>query len=515
VILVKTNDLYTTDKSSSEDATDRQIGSTKRIAPVLADVARSIAENAQVSVPNISPSVGRYELIREIGRGGYGIVYLAKDAELGRKVAIKIARREMVADEAGIQRFRQESRAAAALEHPGIISVFDCGEKDGLYFYVMPFLDSQNLAEWLSIQTEPLGEHTAAQLILEIADAIHFGHRQGIIHRDLKPQNILLNADPSSPIGFRPVVLDFGLCGLIDSANSSTSMLVGTPRYMSPEQAMFGFRRVTVRSDIYSLGVILYELLTRQTPHQPLSLTEAVLMLHGESVKSPRLIRSSLSAAIESICLKCLRKDQDRRYESAQALADDLRQFLAGTSIVARPEGLWERVDFAIRFGPWESRLGLSLIASNATIFAWSTMGALAVAWKFSDDPNVTEGFSQLIAFLLVIPLPHHCAGMYLGRLMTQRTQHFSLLTIGALVSAIWAFGLWYIAQGEPVPMRIYQNQGFAQVMVFSMVAIAFTFQTLCLTAGAWAAYCRKRAAEPTYGKLRNTLDSLAARLSS
>ncbi len=177
-----------------------------------------------------------------------------------------------------------------------------------------------------------LEERAAAQLIVDLSDAIQYGHDRGIIHRDLKPQNILLKPNASNPNGFVPVVLDFGLCGLVDTGHTSTSMLGGTPRYMSPEQAMFGRRPITKKTDIYSLGVILYQLLTGHLPHQPLSISEAVLMLHSSPIESPRRLRPGLSPALECICLKCLRKDQDRRYESAHALASDLRSYLEGMS---------------------------------------------------------------------------------------------------------------------------------------------------------------------------------------
>ena len=436
--------------------------------------------------------LGRYELIREIGRGGFGIVYLAEDTQLTRQVAVKIARPELVSDEAGIQRFRQEARAAATLDHPGIIPVFDCGEENGLHFYVMPFLDCENLAQWLAKQKEPLSERVAAQLIKDIADAIHFGHQRGIIHRDLKPQNILLKPDPLNPNGFRPVVLDFGLCGLVETGDTSTSMLAGTPRYMSPEQAMFGFRKITPRSDVYSLGVILYQVLTGQPPHQPTSISEAILMLHGASIESPKTLRSDLSSSIEAICLQCLRKDHDRRYSTAEMLAQDLGRFLDGTSVSARPAGLWERIDFAIRFGDWEARLGWGVIAINATSIIWAEVGAVMIRMRFPGDANVSAGINELLLFLGFIALPTHLLGIYMGWLLTKRTMYFKRLIFGVIVGGFWTIDLWKNFFSDEIFLRIYQGQAYTQTMVFLLLGVGFLTQTIFLALGAWAAYCRK-----------------------
>lgn len=474
----------------SDQKTEGQHDATKRVRPID---ALSIREVSSLPMVLLVGHDGRYELIREIGRGGYGIVYLAYDTQLNRQVAIKIARPEMVSDEAGIERFRRESRAAATLEHPGIIPVFDCGDDGQVHFYVMPFLDCENLAQWLVKQKEPLSERVAAQLLLDITEAIEFGHQQGIIHRDLKPQNILLKNDPTNPNGFRPVVLDFGLCGLVESGNTSTSMLAGTPRYMSPEQAMFGSRRITERSDVYSLGVILYQLLTGNPPHQPQSISEAVLMLHTIPVESPRSSRPDLTPAMESICLKCLRKDYDRRYDSALSLAKDLRSFLNGSAVVARPEGLWERIDFAIRFGEWESRLGFVVIALNAASILWAVIGSLTIGSRFPSDPNVIAGISQLLTFLGLVAFPIHSLGMYAGWVMTKRTPYTKRLAFGTLISFIWAVDLWINFRSEEVFLRIYRDQGYVQIMVFLLLASAFTIQTICLAAGTWASHCRKQ----------------------
>ncbi|MFG0254761.1 MAG: serine/threonine protein kinase, partial [Rhodopirellula sp. JB053] len=169
-------------------------------------------------------AIGRYQLIREIGRGGYGVVFLANDTELQRKVAVKIARPEITDSEEGVERFLREAQIAGTLRHPGIIPVYDCGVEGKLHYYVMPYIDSQHLGKWLDAREgDPVDEKLAAQWVRDIATAIHYGHEQGVVHRDIKPQNILLNPSSESASGFSPVVLDFGLCGVEQSASVSKS----------------------------------------------------------------------------------------------------------------------------------------------------------------------------------------------------------------------------------------------------------------------------------------------------
>lgn len=480
-------------ESSSGDVTEQGSDTTKNTRLQSVHSTASIRGLSSGFDPVSLGNLGRYRMIREIGRGGYGIVYLAEDTQLGRNVAIKIARPEIVSDEEGVSRFQRESRAAATLEHPGIVPVFDCGEEDGLHYYVMPYLDSENLAQWLVTQSEPLSEHVVAQFMLDLVRAVEFGHRQGVIHRDLKPQNILLKIDESNPNGFRPVVLDFGLCGLVECGSTTTSVLTGTPRYMSPEQAMFGKRKITERSDIYSLGVILYQMLTGNPPHQSDSIMEAVLMLHSTPVISPRKLRSDLSPAMEAICLKCLRKDCDRRYESAGAFATDLENLLANAPVAARPEGWWERIDFAIRYGDWETRLGLGVIAINTTSYIWALAGAFLIQSRFRLDGNVIEGIGELFAFLVFLALPIHVFGVYLGWLMTRRTKFVRRLTAGAIGSGLWAINNWYGLSSDQAFLRIYEDQGYTQVMVLLLLSSAFALQSFFLAVGAWAARCRNQ----------------------
>ncbi len=441
-------------------------------------------------------SIGFYQLVREIGRGGYGIVYLAIDTRLGRQVAIKVARPEMVADQNGIARFRREATTAATLDHPGIIAVFDYGESEDIYFYVMPFLDSPNLAQWFERTPKSLSENFVIRLIIDLAEAVHYGHLQGVIHRDLKPENILLKPDPNHPNGFRPIVLDFGLCGLMHHANSTTSMLAGTPRYMSPEQAMFGLRLVDQRSDIYSIGVIMYQLLVGQPPHPSQSIAEAVLMLHNKPITPPRRVRADLSKDLETVCLKCLRKDQDFRYESAHELAMDLKALLSGKPIVARREGVYETLRYMVRHGTAELTLGVMIITINLTIYLWSLVSAFVVGRDFLAMLQTSPEFRELLLFLLCIALPTHLVGIYSGWLMTRRTTHYRQLTAGLIFSAAWLFPLWRGVFSNRSFLSFYEGRELTQSVVFLLIAGGFTVQTTFLTVGAWCARQRAKQIE-------------------
>ena len=440
-------------------------------------------------------TLGRYELVGEIGRGGYGIVFRAIDTALGREVALKIARPEVVDDAAGLERFKKEARAAATLNHAGIVPVFDCGEVDSFHFYVMPLVDGDHLGNWFVKQSLPLSEQLVAELIRDLAVSLHHGHENGLVHRDVKPPNILMTRDPATE-RWTPLLLDFGLCGDLDRSMCTTSFLAGTPKYMSPEQAMFGKRRISAASDIYSLGVVLFELLTGTTPHQPVSVPEAVMMLHTRRVTTPRDHRSDLSEDLETICLKCLRTDPDRRYESAKHLADDLTWFLEQRPILARHETGWERIDFEIRYGDWEPRLGWGVIALNVTTFAWAAIGAVVIAWRFPDSQGVTNGMRELATFLAAVAFPLHAGGVYCGWRMVRRAIGYRRLVAFAGLSAIWAVMHWIQFSSDHTLLEIYSEQTFAQVMVFLLISSSFTLQTLMLAFGARAAWCREPTSE-------------------
>jgi hypothetical protein len=287
-------------------------------------------------LPGVTPlpaGFGDYELLEEIGRGGMGVVYRAVQQSLGRTVAIKMLLRRDLATPADLSRFRSEAEAAAQLDHPGIVSVFEVGECDGHPFYSMQFVEGTTLARRLLAGRLPARE--AAGLLAKVADAVHAAHARGVLHRDLKPSNILIDA------GGEPHVSDFGLAKRLEADQSvtHTGAILGTPCYMSPEQAAGSRGDVGPTSDVWSLGAILYQMLTGRPPFQASSPMDTLLAVLEADPPVPRSIVRQVDRDLEMIALKTLQKPQDLRYASAADLAADLRAFLAGEPVAARQGG--------------------------------------------------------------------------------------------------------------------------------------------------------------------------------
>jgi WD40 repeat protein/tRNA A-37 threonylcarbamoyl transferase component Bud32 len=279
---------------------------------------------------------GDYELIHEIARGGMGIVYKARQVSLNRIVAVKMILTGQLASEADVRRFRSEAEAAGNLDHPSIVPIYEVGEQDGQHYFSMKFIEGGSLAaDRASAPTDP---PSAAKRVATVARAVHHAHQRGILHRDLKPGNILIDA------AGQPLVTDFGLAKRVEAGSALThsGAIVGTPSYMAPEQAA-GTKSLTVAVDIYALGAILYELLTGEPPFRAQTPLETLMHVLEREPRRPRQLQPQLDADLETICLQCLAKDPQRRYATAEALAEDLERWLGGEPIQARPAGYGER----------------------------------------------------------------------------------------------------------------------------------------------------------------------------
>jgi WD40 repeat protein/tRNA A-37 threonylcarbamoyl transferase component Bud32 len=277
--------------------------------------------------------LGEYELLDEVGRGGMGIVYRARQAGLERVVALKMLLAGELASAADIDRFRNEAQAAGQLQHPNIVAIHDVGVHDGRHFFTMDFVEGKSLADL--VRDGPLPPVRAGAYVRVIAEAIHHAHQQGILHRDLKPSNILIDRDD------QPRITDFGLAHWMagKSKLTTTGQVLGTPGYMPPEQASSKCGPISAASDVYALGAILYELLTGRTAVLAETPLDALLQVVENEPVSPRLLNPRVPRDLATICLKCLQKRPHHRYPSAADLADDLGRFLRAEPIQARPIG--------------------------------------------------------------------------------------------------------------------------------------------------------------------------------
>lgn len=335
---------------------------------------------AIVATASHCATVPGYEILEELGRGGMGVVYKARQTSLNRLVALKMILAGPHAGTGELARFRADAETLARLKHPNIVPIYEIGEQEGRAFFSLEFVEAGSLAGRL--RGTPQNGRASAQLVETLARAMHAVHLQGIVHRDLKPGNVLLapssrsdavklGSGPDDSGTYEPKITDFGLAKQLDSGDGRTesNQILGTPSYMAPEQAMGRAKDIAPAADIYALGAILYELLTGRPPFKgetPLDTVEQVI--HAEPVP-PRRLQPTAPRDLETICLRCLEKEPQRRYASAEELAEDLRRFQAREPILARPVSLWERSFKWARRRPVAAALvGVSMLAAASVM---------------------------------------------------------------------------------------------------------------------------------------------------
>jgi WD40 repeat protein/serine/threonine protein kinase len=328
----------------------------------------------------VGGQVGRFRILGTLGHGGGGVVFLAFDPELRRVVAVKVPHLVSLLEPEMRRRFLREARAAADLDHPNLVPIYEIGEANGVCFLVSAYCRGGSLAQWLAEQTTPVPLRQAAALLVELTGAVHYIHANGVYHRDIKPGNVLLfprNPPAAGEAAFVPRLTDFGLAKLRDGQDSSTrsGALLGTPSYMAPEQVEGRVRDIGPATDVYGLGALLYELLAGRPPFKGATDAETLHQVLTEEPAPPRRRRRDMPADLQTICLKCLAKEPARRYASAAELAGDLRRFLAGEPIRARPRGKIERL------GKWLRRRPASAVLLGASLLI--ALGLLSVVLWF------------------------------------------------------------------------------------------------------------------------------------
>ncbi len=401
----------------------------------------------------VGSDFGDYRLLEEIARGGMGVVFRAQQKSLDRFVALKMILEGSLASQVEIDRFKIEAQAAANLEHPGIVQVFEIGEIDGRHFFSMALVEGQSLADQIS--RGPIESIEAAELLLKVVDAMDYAHQRGIVHRDLKPANVLLNNQGE------PRVTDFGLAKRPgrDRELTLTGQMLGTPSYMAPEQA--GGKEITPATDIYGLGAILYAMLTGKAPFEGTTVVETLTQVIEQEPVPLRQTISTIPLDLETICLKCLEKDPAERFESAQVLREELQRFIDGEEIASRPLSAlgkvmrWRRV-----------------IARNKDVrlqSATKIMGFPLVDIAFGRDREKGEEFGHAKG---VIALGDRATGIVAYGGFARGVFALGLYAVGGVASGLFAVG---VVTAGMLSVGVFSTGGISiGYTAFGLIAIGY-----------------------------------------
>ena len=433
----------------------------------------------------VGTKVGRYVLQRVIGRGAFGIVYKAHDPDLNRPVAIKIPRPDVLLDSDRLARFESEVQACARLDHPGIVPLYEADLSRAVPYMASAYCPGPNLQQWMDEADGPCSIDAAVIFIEKVARAVQYAHENGIVHRDLKPGNILLvpNDPDSSSLttlnDFQPRLTDFGLAQMTHGLHESqSSLIIGTPLYMSPEQAESRSDDIGPASDVFGLGAILYHLLTGVAPYAARNYAAVLLRLREETPVPVSALRADVDADLETVCLKCLQRDPADRYVSAVELADDLLRCRNRQPIQGRRLSLLQR---ARRWSMQSARINEAtiLIVVLAFIRLLFGPGALIMALA-SQDVSVTrmEIMEIFLANILVI-MPNDLWTIWAARRNLANRSSTTLYWSGLAASVIGSVFMILISMGIAPASEWYRRSLGARILVFGLMAMIFYAQTI------------------------------------
>lgn len=414
---------------------------------------------------------GDYELLEEVAQGGMGVVYKARHRKLNRIAALKMIRGGRFSSAEERQRFQIEAEAAGRLDHPGIVPIYELGQWEGQPFFAMKFIEGGSLADQISqFRDQP---RSAMTMLAKVARAVHHAHQRGILHRDLKPANILIDADS------QPLVTDLGLAKTAGGSElTHTGVVLGTPSYMSPEQAS-GNSGVTLAVDVYSLGAIMYELLTGAPPFRGSNAVETVMMVINDPIEPPHNRDAKVDRDLELICLRCLQRDPEARYASALELASDLEAWLRGDAISVTPPSLvslarrWFRHNRRIVYGCFALVTGLMLTLPFVLVSLGSQSNAGSVyqnfpadqrPWLFSFGTVPLPVFAVAVAFLLFVLWP---SIGFVNVMLIRPSNLLRALGAGVLTSAVLSL-LLFVVMGWIVLLQGSVNATNHQVHVLA-----------------------------------------------